>query len=768
MKKKITRLNFTALIAGVFTRIRKKIVLGLTLIMLSVLVQAQNGLENIIVEKYYISTSADSIGSSGVLPVGSVTYRIYVDMLPNYKFQMAYGNTNHNLRFTTTTSFFNNTDYGATYPNYSKTNARKNTVMLDSWLSAGAACTANFGVLKTEDNGVSNVVNLNGLLANTNPAMGIPLTTQDGLLSGSPQSVTFIGMDPGQINDGAANVFGDGTTNGNSFILTGSAWSSLSGSMGPTTNNRVLIAQITTKGSFHYELNIQIGTPTGGVQNYVSSNPTLYNGQMEITIPSLTGTFPSVPTVSITSPLNNTHSITGDVIPINAIAIDVDGNVTQVQFFVDGISKGIVSTAPYTVNYTGVTGTHKLNAIATDNDGLTKVSDTITLITAPNQAPIVNIVAPIPTAHFITGDLIAITANASDVDGTVVSVEFFVDGSSIGIGNTPSYTVNYSSVLGTHSLVAKATDDRGAFINSAAVIINVLNNVPPTVSITCPLVGASVNPPELVTINANATDADGSVIKVEFFINNIKIGEDTTSPYSFIWTSSFGATDITVKAYDDRGASSISSVVSLSFNRKVNLYLYLEGLFNPSTGMMNEAMDGNMGTPQWGANIADRIQVDLYNENSPYAPIGLSISDINLATNGLATFNVSSIHSGNYYIQVSNRNHLSTWSAIAVPFNTNNIEYDFTSDLYQAYGSEPQVQVAINPNSFAFYLGDLDQGGWIDAIDFNLFEPNLTEGVVGFTLTDFDGGGWVDAIDFNIFEPRLTVGNSSEYPAKKK
>ena len=319
MKKKITRLNFTALIAGVFTRIRKKIVLGLTLIMLSVLVQAQNGLENIIVEKYYISTSADSIGSSGVLPVGSVTYRIYVDMLPNYKFQMAYGNTNHNLRFTTTTSFFNNTDYGATYPNYSKTNARKNTVMLDSWLSAGAACTANFGVLKTEDNGVSNVVNLNGLLANTNPAMGIPLTTQDGLLSGSPQSVTFIGMDPGQINDGAANVFGDGTTNGNSFILTGSAWSSLSGSMGPTTNNRVLIAQITTKGSFHYELNIQIGTPTGGVQNYVSSNPTLYNGQMEITIPSLTGTFPSVPTVSITSPLNNTHSITGDVIPIRKI-----------------------------------------------------------------------------------------------------------------------------------------------------------------------------------------------------------------------------------------------------------------------------------------------------------------------------------------------------------------------------------------------------------------------------------------------------------------
>ncbi|MFZ4707941.1 MAG: hypothetical protein ACOYMF_18210, partial [Bacteroidales bacterium] len=72
-----------------------------------------------------------------------------------------------------------------------------------------------------------------------------------------------------------------------------------------------------------------------------------------------------------------------------------------------------------------------------------------------------------------------------------------------------------------------------------------------------------------------------------------------------------------------------------------------------------------------------------------------------------------------------------------------------------------------NPPLFAFYLGDLDQGGWVDAIDFNLFEPELTAGSVGFILSDFDGGGWVDAVDFNMFEPRLTSGNSSEYPAKK-
>ncbi|MEI8203349.1 MAG: metallophosphoesterase [Bacteroidota bacterium] len=267
----------------------KKILLGLALIMLSVFVKAQNGLENIIVEKYYISTAADSIGSSGNLPVGSVTYRIYADMLPGYKFQMAYGNANHNLKITTTTSFFNNEDYGSTTPDFSKTNAAKNTVMLDSWLSVGAACNGNFGVLKSEDDSLNNVVNLNGLLTNTDHRLGIPLTVQDGFLAGTPQSVQMVGITT------QADVFGDGSANGNSFILNNAAWSSLNGSTGPTSTNRVLIAQITTNGEFHYELNIQIGTPTGGAQNYVSSNPVMYNGQMERTIPSLTGTFNSPP-----------------------------------------------------------------------------------------------------------------------------------------------------------------------------------------------------------------------------------------------------------------------------------------------------------------------------------------------------------------------------------------------------------------------------------------------------------------------------------------
>lgn len=234
---------------------------------------AQNGLERVIVEKYYVSDANDANANvdGGVLPIGSVTYRIFVDMLPGYKFQAAYGVPDHELRIETTTLFFNNEDRGATSPTYSKTQAARNTVMLDSWLSVGAACTGQFGILKAEDNGVATVVNAYTpqVLQNNDPSIGIPLTQQDGLIAGTPEPVTTVGI------SSEITVFdnqNDGT-NGPSFITSNGSWASLNGSTGPDTTNKVLIAQITTDGTFSFELNLQLGTPSGGVENYVARNP---------------------------------------------------------------------------------------------------------------------------------------------------------------------------------------------------------------------------------------------------------------------------------------------------------------------------------------------------------------------------------------------------------------------------------------------------------------------------------------------------------------
>jgi len=277
----------------------KKIIALMNLLILIISAKAQNGLEKIIVEKYYVSDTTDSIYSSGTLPVGSVTYRIFADMLPGYKFLDAYGSPQHPLIMSTTTTFFNNTDFGSVTPSFSANNAKKNTVMLDSWLSAGGACNGYLGILKTDDNGVGTFVNSNNpkLLQNNDTSAGIPLTVQDGMISGSVPSITTLGI------DSIANiVFGDGSTSGNTLRTDNGAWACLAGAKGPdSAKNIVLIAQITTDGDFFCQLNLNIGTPSGGTELYVASNPDTTFPKYERTIPSLTDTIKN----------NNKHSHTG-------------------------------------------------------------------------------------------------------------------------------------------------------------------------------------------------------------------------------------------------------------------------------------------------------------------------------------------------------------------------------------------------------------------------------------------------------------------------
>ncbi|MEY3342806.1 MAG: hypothetical protein RL090_490, partial [Bacteroidota bacterium] len=41
-------------------------------------------IDSIYVEKFYVSNAADAAGSVGALPVGSVTWRFYIDLAPGH------------------------------------------------------------------------------------------------------------------------------------------------------------------------------------------------------------------------------------------------------------------------------------------------------------------------------------------------------------------------------------------------------------------------------------------------------------------------------------------------------------------------------------------------------------------------------------------------------------------------------------------------------------------------------------------------------------
>jgi len=351
----------------------KRLICGIGFVLSGFITLAQHGLENIIVEKYYVSSAKDTALSSlgGKLPIGSTTYRIYVDMLPGYKFQAAFGIPGHELRLATTTKFFNNEDKGATIPNIIPDhNLPNNSVMLDSWISTGAASESNFGILKSEDDGMGTTVNSNGLLQNDNPIAGIALKNQDGfIINGDVPKVTAFAI------DSALKVFGNNNGNSNAvFSTSNGSWACMNGSQGPTADNKVLIAQVTTDGIFSFELNIQIRKDGGAVEQYVAKNP---KGK-EIQLATLTYPLTDIaPQIKFINPRKNKAILNGTIVPIRVSASDKDGNVSFVAFFVNKIKVGEDNSAPFQFDWTATGPEVDIEATVTDNLGLTTRSASI-------------------------------------------------------------------------------------------------------------------------------------------------------------------------------------------------------------------------------------------------------------------------------------------------------------------------------------------------------------------------------------------------------
>ncbi len=89
-------------------------------------------------------------------------------------------------------------------------------------------------------------------------------------------------------------------------------------------------------------------------------------------------------------------------------------------------------------------------------------------------------------------------------------------------------------------------------------------NWTPTATITSPAANAEFTAPAAVTIDATASDPDGTIARVEFFADGTLVGSDATMPYSTTWNvSAPGTKSLTAKAIDNRGASATSSAVSI-------------------------------------------------------------------------------------------------------------------------------------------------------------------------------------------------------------
>ena len=182
----------------------------------------------------------------------------------------------------------------------------------------------------------------------------------------------------------------------------------------------------------------------------------------------------AAPTVSITSPANNAVFTPPANITVTATAADTDGTVMKVDFFDGATLVGTVNGAPpYSVTLANAAaGTHTLTARATDNNGAVTTSAAVSVVV--DAAPTVSITSPANNAAFTAPASIAITATATDSDGSIAKVEFFQGTTLLGTATFAPYTFTWSNVpAGSYSLTAKATDNQGAATTSAAVAVTV-------------------------------------------------------------------------------------------------------------------------------------------------------------------------------------------------------------------------------------------------------------------------------------------------------
>jgi hypothetical protein len=280
------------------------------------------------------------------------------------------------------------------------------------------------------------------------------------------------------------------------------------------------------------------------------------------------------PIVDLTSPANGQVFTAPASIPISADASDPDGTISQVEFFNGVVSLGADLGAPYATNWTGVTeGTYTISATATDNTGNKTASGSVTIrvdsASPPppptNSPPVVSITSPTNGVTFVSPISLQVLASATDPDGAIARVTFSDNGVMFSTSAVAPYAATYSPTIGTHSILATASDNLNTQ-STASITFNVSpQKIPPTVVVSSPAEGQSFVGPTNLLITASASDADGTISKVDFYRGTNFLGNDSSAPYSFIWTNAqVGNYSISAIATDNDSLSTISPSIFIS------------------------------------------------------------------------------------------------------------------------------------------------------------------------------------------------------------
>jgi hypothetical protein len=258
----------------------------------------------------------------------------------------------------------------------------------------------------------------------------------------------------------------------------------------------------------------------------------------------------------MTAPAPGAVYTTGDAVNMSAQATDSHG-VASVQFYVGATLLGTDTTAPYSFTWANVpSGAHSLTARAVDVYGAAATSAPISITVLANAVPTVALTSPASGSTYAGPASIAMSATASDSDGTVDRVEFYAGTSLLSTDTTAPYAFTWNSGGdGVFSLTAQAVDNRGARSISNASTVTVAR-----LATSVAAVPASVVTGQPSTITVSGSPVCGAM-EINYGDGTGQVYAITGLPFSQTHTwSTAGSKTITAIGHGDCGGQVTTSL----------------------------------------------------------------------------------------------------------------------------------------------------------------------------------------------------------------
>ncbi len=187
------------------------------------------------------------------------------------------------------------------------------------------------------------------------------------------------------------------------------------------------------------------------------------------------------PAVALTAPADGEVFDVGTAVDFRVAATDSDGDVVQVDYYLDGMRAASLSQGPFSYRYDGLSvGPHRLHAVAFDNEGAETESEGIVFEVRDGTGELsVRLTQPAPSARFLLGSRVVLAAEVRAGDQPISQVDFMVDERVVASDTVAPYEATWTATgLGNHQLSARVSDAGGATALSAAVSIEVVEDRP--------------------------------------------------------------------------------------------------------------------------------------------------------------------------------------------------------------------------------------------------------------------------------------------------